>query len=63
MCNHVQGLCGKIRAEIAAMAPNSAIVHQAVFQKDLLAGNDFVGREDHAARGIDEVSGIRGAFW
>jgi hypothetical protein len=51
----VQGLCGKIRAEIAAVAPNCAIVHQSVFQKNLLAGNDVGGREDHGTGEIDEL--------
>ena len=50
----VEGLSGKIGAEIGAVAPDCAIVHQAVLQKDLLPGNDVVRREDHGAGRIDE---------
>ena len=47
-------MCGKIGAEIGAVAPDCAIVHQAVLQEDLLAGNDAIGSKDHGSGGIDE---------
>ena len=52
---YVQGLCRKIGTEIAAVAPDRTVVHQAVLQEDLLAGNDVIGREDHGTDGIDEL--------
>ena len=33
---------GKVRAEVGPVAPYGAVLHEAVFQKDLLAGNDVV---------------------
>jgi len=36
------------------MAPDCAIVHQPVLQKDLLAGNDVVGRKDDGTGWVDE---------
>ena len=51
----MQGLCGEVRPEIAAVAPDRAVVHQAVLEENLLPGNDVLGGEHHGAGGIDEL--------
>jgi hypothetical protein len=51
----VQRLRGKIRPEVAAVTPNCAIIHQAVLQEDLLAGNDVIGCEEYGSGGIDKL--------
>jgi len=37
------------------VVPDRAIVHQAVLQEDLLAGNDVIGCEDYRSGGIHEL--------
>jgi hypothetical protein len=43
----VEVLRREIRAEIGAVAPDRAVVHQAMLEKDLLAERDFGAGEDH----------------
>jgi hypothetical protein len=46
------------------MAPDRAIVHQAMLQEDLLPGNDVISGEDHGTGGIDEfIRNRRRVFW
>ena len=49
----------EIGAEICAMTPDRSVVHQAVFEKDLLAGTHVVTGEDHRTGGIDDPIGDR----
>jgi hypothetical protein len=50
----VQILSREVRAEIGAMAPDRAVVHEAVLEEDLLACSHVLAREENGTGGIDD---------
>jgi len=51
----VQILRGEIRPQIGAVAPDRAVVHQAVLQEHLLPSGNVGAGEDDRAGGIDDL--------
>ncbi len=51
----MQVLGREVRPQISAMAPDRAIVHQAMLEKYLLARSDILAGEDDRARRIDDA--------
>ncbi|CAM5233151.1 hypothetical protein RLIN73S_04182 [Rhodanobacter lindaniclasticus] len=57
--DQMQRLGGIVRTEISAVAPDRAVVHQAVLQEHGLPGLDIVAGEQHLALRVDHLGGDR----
>ena len=53
----MQILRREVRAEIGAMAPDRAVVHEAVLEEDLLARGHVLAREEDGAGRVDDPRG------
>ena len=53
--------CREIRPEVGAMSPDGPILHQTVFQENLLPSKDVFAGEDRSPDGLTTFSGMGGA--